>query len=331
MSEPVKRYILLKFPQRDCDLSCSYCYLNRRKYVGTNAFFRQRPPEKIAAALAPERIGGKSFFYAYSDGEPLLHNENLELLSHLTKRGHFAAVTTNLNCVDPASAAAWFSPEARGRMLFFASLHYLELRRRNRLALFFDTLHQLRKDGFSLRIRLCLAPEYLPWIKEIDAMCLDRAGQLPLLTRWRDGSGKKIDMSTLDRIGERSPVYRLQRRCVDQKRTEFCLAGKKSCLLDLETGEFHACVTERACGHLGTDVGNAVQQLPDSPVGRNCSAGWCMCCSHLLPWGVIPELYPGSYAELFFSDCPNSLSPELLDVLSMRHCNEYSDPDKELK
>lgn len=162
-------------------------------------------------------------------------------------------------------------------------------------------------------------------------MCFERAGQFPLLTRWRDGSGKKIDMSTLDRIGERSPVYRLQRRCADRKRIEFCFAGKKSCLLDLETGEFHACVTEQACGHLGTVVGNAVQQLPDSPVGRNCSASWCMCCSHLLPWGVIPELYPGNHAELFFSDCPNSLSPELLDVLSMRHCNEYSDPDKELK
>lgn len=329
MPNSVKRFILLKFPQTDCDLGCSYCYLNRRKHVGAYDFFKKHTPETLAAMLAPEKIGGSAFFYAYSDGEPLLHEENLDLLSRLTEQGHFAAVTTNLHSAILSSVVDRFSPQARRRMLFFASLHYLELRRRDQLSSFFDTLQQLRHDGFSWQIRLCLAPEYLPWIEEIDTLCLERAGQIPLLTRWRDGSGKKVDMSALDRIGKRSPVYRLQLCCADQKRTEFCLAGKKSCLLDLGTGEFRACVAERVCGHLELDAVNAVQQLPDSPVGRNCSASWCMCCSHLLPWGVIPELYPGNHAELFFPDNTNSLSPELLDILSMQHCNEYFDSDKE--
>ena len=158
MIESINHCILLKFPQTECDLSCSYCYVHRNKKTGSSLFFQDCTPELIAGALAPEKMGFRTFFYAYSDGEPLLHEENIKMLASLASSGHAVAVTTNLNCIDPASLSSFFSLEARHRMLFFASLHYLELRRRNRLSRFFETLHRCARKDFPTE-SACVLPQ----------------------------------------------------------------------------------------------------------------------------------------------------------------------------
>ena len=294
------RCVLLKFPQTECDLRCSYCYLRSRGRAADGEFLRCHPPEAIAAALAPERVGGPCFFYGYADGEPLLHEENIRLLAALAARGHFVAVTTNLNAADSGLLEGIFAPCDRWRVLFLASLHWHELRRTGRLDAFFDTMDRLRAAGFSCRVRLCLAPEYLPELEAIDALCFRRTGQPPLLTRWRGGGPTGPDMDDLDRIGVRSPVYRLQKRCADVPRREFCLAGERSAVLDLGSGEFRACLAEAVAGVLDPDAPDKALPFPGEPVGRHCSARWCMCCSILWPWGVLPDLFPGTWTDLFF-------------------------------
>ena len=258
--------------------------------------------------------------YALPSGEPLR--------AALAEQGHITAVTTNLNSIDPDEIAALFPEGSRRRVLFFASLHYFELQRRGRLDHFFDHLLRLRQAGFSWQIRLCLAPEYLPVIDEIDQLCRQRTGQLPVLTRWRDIERRDADMTALDRIGERSAVYKLQKQCADVRRREFCHAGEFTVALDLGSGRYRACLAEPAAGELRPEEESGTIAFPLTPAGENCHARWCMCCSHLLPWGVIPELDPGSCGEFFFPDGGSNIDPGLLAMLSARRPGEAVDRSK---
>ena len=311
------RCVLLKFPQVECDLCCAYCYLRSRRRTAVGDFMQRHSPEAIAESLSPERIDGSCFFYGYADGEPLLHEENARLLAALAARGHFVAVTTNLNAADPRRLERVFAICDRWRVLFLASLHWQELRRRGRLNTFFDTMDFLRTAGFSCRIRLCLAPEYRSDLETIDALCLQRTGQLPLLTRWRGTETPDTDMKNLDCIGARSPVYRLQKRCMDVPRREFCFAGERSAVLDLGSGEFRACLAEPVTGVLDLASPHKDLPFPGEPVGRHCRARWCMCCSILWPWGVLPDLFPGTWADLFFVPGDCSVAPALRTALSV--------------
>lgn len=311
------RCVLLKFPQKECDLCCAYCYLRSRKRAAGGDFMQRHPPESIAESLSPERVGGPCFFYGYADGEPLLHEENVRLLAALAARGHFVAMTTNLNAADPGRLERVFASCDRWRVLFLASLHWNELRRSGRLNAFFNTMDCLRAAGFSCRIRLCLAPEYLSERESIDALCLQRTGQLPLLTRWRGPESPDLDMSELDCIGARSPVYRLQKSCTDVPRREFCFAGKRSVVLDLGSGEFRACLAEPVTGVLDPNSPHTALPFPGKPVGRHCHAHWCMCCSVLWPWGVLPDLFPGTWADLFFTSGDRFVVPALRASLSV--------------
>lgn len=310
------RCVLLKFPQEECDLRCSYCYLRSRPRHGRAWFLDRHTPKAIADALAPDRMGGVCFFYGYADGEPLLHPVNMRILATLAAQEHFTAVTTNLNSDGVLRLEEEVPSRDRWRVLVLASLHYGELCRRNRLDCFFDHLSRLREAGFWCRIRLCLAPEYLPVIDEIDELCKRRTGQLPLLTRWRGPGMDDTDMEALDRVGIRSPVYRLQRRCADVKRREFCLAGAKSAVLDLGDGTVRACLAEPPRGFFKPDDSGSIRLFPGNPVGRNCHARWCMCCSLLLPWGVIPGFDAGSWGELFFEPQDPTVDPRLKRALS---------------
>ena len=311
------RCVLLKFPQLECDLCCAYCYLRSRRRKSVGDFMQRHSPEAIAESLSPERIGGSCFFYGYADGEPLLHEENARLLAALAARGHFVAVTTNLNAVDTGCLERAFASCDRWRVLFLASLHWHELRRIGSLNAFFDTMDCLRAAGFSCRIRLCLAPEYLLEREAIDAICLQRTGQLPLLTRWRGAESSDMDMNDLDCIGSRSPVYRLQKRCMDVPRREFCLAGERSAVLDLGSGAFRACLAEPVTGVLDPTSLHKDISFPGEPVGRHCHARWCMCCSILWPWGVLPDLFPGTWADLFFVPGDRFVAPALRTALSV--------------
>lgn len=311
------RCVLLKFPQTECDLHCAYCYLRTGRREAAGDFLRRHAPDSIAESLSPERLGGPCFFYGYADGEPLLHDANIRLLSALAARGHFVAVTTNLNAADSGKLESAFVPGDRWRVLFLASLHWNELRRTKRLDAFFDTMDCLRAAGFSCRIRLCLAPEYLSEWEAIDELCLRRTGQLPLLTRWRGPEMADTGMmDSLDRVGMRSPVYRLQKQCADVKRREFCLAGAKSAVLDLGDGMVRACLAEPCSGVFDPTDPDTVRLFLGNPVGRECHARWCMCCSLLLPWGVIPELDPGSWVDLFFNPQDPAIDPRLKQALS---------------
>lgn len=273
--------------------------------------------EAIAESLSPECVGGPCFFYGYADGEPLLHEENLRLLAALAAQGHFVAVTTNLNAAEPGRLERVFASCDRWRVLFLASLHWHELRRRGRLNAFFDTMDFLRTAGFSCRIRLCLAPEYRSDLEAIDALCLQRTGQLPLLTRWRGPESPDLDMNELDGIGARSPVYRLQKLSMDVPRREFCFAGERSVVLDLGSGELRACLAEPVTGVLNPNSPHKELPFPGEPVGRHCHARWCMCCSILWPWGVLPDLFPGTWADLFFAPRDRFVVPDLRASLSV--------------
>jgi hypothetical protein len=312
------RCVLLKFPQEECDLHCSYCYLGFRHRHGTAGFLERHTPEAIAEALSPNRLGGACFFYGYADGEPLLHGVNAKILGALAARGHFVAVTTNLNSEGILRLEKEVPVRARWRVLVLASLHYHELLRAKRLDRFFENMAGLRHAGFSGRIRLCLAPEYLAALQDIDALCKRHTGQLPLLTRWRGKDAGGIGMAALDRIGARSPVYCLQKRCADEKRKEFCLAGERSAVLELGSGQVRACLAEPVCGKLDPANPGASWQFPGKPVGRNCHARWCMCCSLLLPWGMIPGFVPESWGELFFEPQDPNIDSGLRHVLSVR-------------
>jgi len=299
----MKRFIDCVIPFRTCNLRCHYCYITHTKSFGQKLPVFPCDAEHIGRALSLKRLGGVSLINLCGEGETLLPPEVVGIVRAILQQGHYVMVVTNGTVSKRFDELAALPPDCLARLMVKFSYHYLELKKRNWLDLFFANVQKIRQAGGSISVELTPSDEMIPCIAEAIELCRTKAGAVCHLTVARDE--RRSDLAILSdhpRDEYRkiwspfdSELFRFKLGVFGEKRTEFCHAGVWSATLDLVTGELRQC-------YRGERLQN-IYQDPDAPirfrpVGGHCPEPHCYNAHAFLTLGVIPELKTPTFADM---------------------------------
>lgn len=135
--DKIKRFIECIVPVTACNLRCHYCYVIQNDYRTNKIPKFEYSPEYIAKALSKKRLGGTCLFNICGAGETLLPEEVVKVAYQLLNAGHYVNITTNGTITERFEEISSFPKEFCERLTFSFSFHYLELRDRNLLDVFF--------------------------------------------------------------------------------------------------------------------------------------------------------------------------------------------------
>ncbi|MEW6378196.1 MAG: radical SAM protein [bacterium] len=332
-------------PGSICNLDCAYCYVGSHK--GKKGEFAY-PVDHMIRCFEPARFGGPIFFGAASSGETLLWEGIIDFTHGMLSHGHVVSYTTNMTLTPVIRKFCDFPPDLRSRLELDASLHYLELKQKKALDIYFDNLRMLKSAGISIALFLCISDAYLPYLREISERCREEIGLLPVagMTRRYDKQGAITSGSyspEKDALVKETCDFRqweLQKRIYGQKRTEICHAGEYSINVDLGSGSYSKCwgnsgwpgwwwkwlspfqVYDQAMRKLRNGQGWATGNIfadPESPIRfepiGTCPFRDCVCASYLC-WGLIPELAVDTHSRSFFTR--DSVSQEVWNFMDSR-------------
>ena len=301
----MRRFIECLVPTTACNLRCSYCYViqeGRRK--NEKAVFKYSP-ERIGKGLSKERLGGISFISLTASGETFIVNELPYIALEILKQGHFINITTNGTLTKQIDSFLFITKGYHDHIHLSFSLHYVELKKRNLLDVFFSNIRMVRNAGCSILLQINLVDEYLPYWDEIKKISITETGALPQVALTRDESNGeyKIMSSLMDKEdyfkkGNEmdSPLFKYTFDNFMIKRKEYCYAGFWSGKLNLGTGELRGCY---GMGFHQDIFENINKPIRFHPIGKHCSLRYCINSSHFISQGIIPELLPQpSYGEL---------------------------------
>jgi hypothetical protein len=289
----------------------------------------------------PKRFGGSIFFGAASSGETLLWEDIVDFTRGMLSYGHIVSYTTNMTITPILERFCDFPAELRSRLELDASLHYLELKRKNMLNEYFENLCMLRSAGVSIAIFLVISDIYIPYLREISELCQKEIGLLPIagILRNYEGNGAEIAMkysSDVDKLVKETCDVRqweLQKRIYGQRRTEFCYAGEYSLNMNLGTGDYTKCwgsngieknwekllkgasFVNKAINRIFKESRNMFKNpnelIKFEPIGR-CPFYDCICASYLC-WGLIPDSNVETHSKTYFKR--DFVSKEIWDFM----------------
>ena len=300
----MRRFLECLIPLTACNLKCSYCYViqeSRRKNEMTSF---QYAPEYIGKALSAERLGGACLISMTASGETFLAKELPEITKEILKQGHFVNITTNGTLTKQMANLMRETEGMHSRLHISFSFHYLELKNKNLLDVFFDNIRTVREAGCSILLQINLCDDYMPYWDEIKRLSVEHVGAYPqvALTRLEKKDGFEVltkkSFSEYVEIGREmnSPLFEFTCKNFNVKRCEFCYAGLWSAKLNLATGEMTGCYGNGVHQNILKDLTKPIKWIP---IGNNCYAKYCFNSSHFLSQGVIPEIMPQpSYGEL---------------------------------
>ena len=166
----------------------------------------------------------------------------------ILKNGHYVNITTNGTIGKRLKEIVEKAGDYVSHLHFAFSLHYLELKRLGLLNTFFDNVNMVRTAGASFMVQINLCDEYIPYLQEIEDICIERVGAKPQVaaTRKEEKALQKIELLTehteaeYQKYGDEfdSPLFRFTMRNFNVKRKEFCYAGDWAGNLDLSNGRF---------------------------------------------------------------------------------------------
>lgn len=223
---------------------------------------------------------------------------------------------------------------------FAFSLHYLELKRLGLLNTFFDNVNMVRAAGASFMVQINLCDEYIPYLQEIEDICIERVGAKPQVaaTRKEEKALQKIELLTehteaeYQKYGDEfdSPLFRFTMKNFNVKRKEFCYAGDWAGNLDLSNGRFRRCYSSYVFQDIFKNPDESIRFLA---MGTHCGSPFCMNSSHFMSLGVIPEIETPSYAELRDREEAGWYTEDMKEFLSGRlyDSNEKYGPIKKLE
>ena len=301
----IKRFFECLIPVTACNLKCNYCYVIQRNNRKHEMAQLKYTPEQIGRALRQERLGGICYFSICGSGETTLQKDIEEIVFHILREGHYVNITTNGTIGIQLKKIIHRAQPYISRLHFAFSFHYLELMQRGLIDDFFDNVNMIRRAGASIVVQLNLCDEYIPYLPEIEKICLERIGAKPQLaaTRKEDIRLRHIELLTeysedeYIKLGERfdSPLFRFTMKNFNIQRKEFCYAGDWSGVLDLSTGIMRRCYSS----YIYQDIfRNPEEKIRFLAVGNCCGSPFCMNSSHFMAIGVIPEIDTPSYADL---------------------------------
>lgn len=302
--EPVKmkRFIECFLPSTACNMECEYCYITQNKERKVKPIDLEECVSKIGKALAPDRLGGICMINICAAGETLIPKEIITILHDILANGHYVMLVTNGTLTERFRECCDFPEEYRNRLFFKLSFHYLELKKQNKLDLYFSNIKMIQKAGISFTVEVTPDDGYIPYIQEIKEVCIENLGTLPHVTVARDERYRgypflsKLPHDEFVKVWSQfdSELFRFKDSIFGIKRKEFCYAGEWGFILNLETGNYSQCYKGKWLGNL---YKNLDKPLHLCPVGHHCPEGHCYNGHAFLGFGLIPELETPDYAD----------------------------------
>ncbi len=301
--DKIVKYIDVVVPVEACTLRCEYCYLTSLKeetpkqleHLSFDAsFFRK--------ALAKERLGGCCRISFCGTGETTLLPNFIDYVQEILNEGHFVDVVTNGTVTKVLQQLTQLAPELRERILVRFSLHYLELKKHQKLDMFFNNINLLRGAGVSISVSLVASDAYIPFIDEIKQVCVAHIGAYPHISFARDESKSEMPLESALNQEEYVQTWQsfncssfdFQNAIFSEQRKEFCMAGAWTYVLYMKTGELLQCHRSIVSQNIYRNINEPIMQ---KPIGHFCKASHCICGQLVLSQGVIPELHAPTFAS----------------------------------
>lgn len=296
--EVMRKYIGFDIPiSHQCNLRCSYCYLN-----GTFDGSVLQPkaayiPKFVRMKLSRQRIGGSALIGLCGDGETLLSEGFTQLCVELLKEGHYLHIVTNGVLVKKIQEILEEAGDYAGHIIFKLSFHYLQLKQKKLLSRFVEAVKMIDSSEASYTIELMPHDELEEYIDEVKAFSLHNFGALPQLTIGRDENNARRVLSRKS-FREYYDTWRVfQSNMLDARMKMYlmkgkqCRAGDLSYWIDLTFGALRRCLFHENLGNI---------YLPDDKtqfdcVGDDCPLDYCFNCHVYATLGVVDADSPSYY------------------------------------
>lgn len=322
--QKIKRFFECLIPVTACNMKCSYCYVIQRDNRKNKMAELKYSPSQIGQALAMERLGGVCYFSICGAGETTLQSEIDEIVYKILEQGHFVNITTNGTVTVQLKKIIEKAKPYISRLHFAFSFHYLELIRIQKMDCFFDNVRMVREAGASFMVQFNMCDEYVPYLDEMEKLCLENIGAKPQIaaTRKEEVGLQKIEL--LSEYSEQeyyelgknfeSPLFDFTMKNFNVKRKEFCYAGDWTGILDLSTGIMRRCYSSYIFQDIFKNPNEPIRFLA---MGHSCGSPFCMNSSHFMSLGVIPSVDTPTYAQLRERDA-NWYSKDMHEFLSCK-------------
>lgn len=300
--EEIKKYIECYIETETCNLKCHYCYIAQQNKFSSQVIEFSHTPVEIREALSAPRLGGICLLNFCAGGETLLAESVLPVVKELAEEGHYITIVTNGTVKKRFQEVITWPDEIQEHVFFKFSFHYLELKRLNMLRTFFENVKMIADSMCSYTVELVADDEYVPYIDDIKAICLENLGVLCHVTIPRDDRTGGIELLSKYSMEEfyniwsvfDSALFEYKYSIFKKKRTEFCYAGAWSYSLNLNSGDYRQCYWSDVLGNI-YESGKTV--LNEYPVGTHCELAHCYNGHAFLTLGDIPGLDTITYAE----------------------------------
>lgn len=302
----IKRTITVYVPGNLCNMRCSYCYIsqNSDKSSFVSPIFNYSV-EHMIQAFSPKRLGGICNIVVIGSGETLYPKEIIPFVHGLLHMGHVVEVITNLTLNNKIDELLSITPEDLKRLLVKGSLHWLELKRLNKIDDYFSNMRKVIAAGASSFPFLVIGDNYMPYLNEIKETCKSQIGALPHCTpcdifdeakdRFRHGKMKtqpECNEEFTNKIKNDfdSKVFGVSTKFLDiDPRKVFCYAGLWSFIVHMDNGNINKCHGLPCIGNFFEDINTPIEL---EPVGYTCGISSCSLQYNFIAQGLIPEI-PG--------------------------------------
>lgn len=325
--DKIKRFLDIYVPVTTCTLRCHYCYITQhRLFEGALPTFKYSP-SYVRQALSKKRLGGTCLINLCGGGETLLAPQLTEYIKELLEEGHYVMVVTNATVSRRFDEIADFPRELLAHLFFKFSYHYMELKKRNLLDVFFKNVCKMRDAGASFTLEATPSDELIPYIQEMQDAAFQHVGAINHVTIGRDERvpGELpilTDMSTDDYKKTwsvfHSEFFDYKMSIFGVKRKEFCYAGAWSLYVNLGTGDASQCY----CSYFHQNIFEDIDKpIIFKPIGNNCKQEHCYNGHAFLVLGLIPKLPAPTYGEIRNRVCADGtewLKPEMKSFMSSK-------------
>lgn len=287
------KYIGIDVPAYGCNLNCSYCYLDRNQERKIQFPKLNHSIKYIRNKLQKRNIGGSALIGICASGETLLADGIVELCVELLKEGHYIIIVTNATYSEGISKLIEAAGDYASHLMFKASFHYMELKKRNLLSKFADNITAIDQSKASFSIELMPHDELVEYIPAIMEYSYEFFGALPQLTIGRDEKNEcklltKMSIEEYRKTWEvfKSEMFDLKMKYYMMHGTN-CNAGRDSFFLEIDSGFMRRCLFADNLGNFYDDN----TSLDFERVGDNCPLKYCYNCHAYVTIGVLPD-YP---------------------------------------
>lgn len=300
----IKKFFDCSIATEICNLSCEYCYIRATREFNNRIMKTVHSPKFIRKALSVERLGGTCLFNLCAGGETLLSKDVLSISKELLEEGHYVSIVTNGTIAKRFDEILELSVELQARLFIKFSFHYIELKKRKLLNVFWQNVNKIRQSACSFTLEITPYDGLNEHIDEVkEEFNREMAGAQPHLTFARNQ--RTNDFSILSELpleeynslwgAFESPMFKFKSSMYNKKIQKFCYGGHWSYALDLYTGNLKGCWYDEIIGNIYEDIS---MPLPVKPIAHKCKMPYCYNSHTFLTLGVVPEIKAPTYLQM---------------------------------